>query len=102
FELVQVGVEFLLREESGAVKTLQLLAAGVIFPVGAGDAQKLESADLARMGDVRTPAQVDEFSLAIEAERRVLLQIIVDVLDLVALAQIGNEGAGLGRRPFEA
>ena len=47
FELVQVGVEVLLVEERGAVEPLQLLAAGVVLPVGAGDAEQLERADLA-------------------------------------------------------
>ena len=38
FDLVQVGVEVLLAEEGGAVEALELLAAGVVLPVGAGDA----------------------------------------------------------------
>ena len=66
---VQVGVEVLLAEERGAVEPLELLAAGVVLPVGAGDAQQLERADLAGVRDVRPAAQVDELALAVEAER---------------------------------
>ena len=86
FELVQVGVEVLLVEEGGAVEALELLAVGVVLPVGAGDAEQLERADLAGVRDVRAAAQVDELALAVEAQRRVLLQVVVDVLDLVAAA----------------
>ena len=68
-ELVQVGVEVLLGEEGGAVEPLELLAGGVVLPVGAGDAQQLERADLAGVRDVRPAAQVDELALAVEAQR---------------------------------
>src|SRR5207302_6046655 len=97
-----VGVELFLSEEGGAVEPLQLLAAGVVFPVGAGDAEQLQGADLAGMRDMRATAQVDELALTIEAEAGVLLQIVVDVLDLVALGQVGDQRPRLAGRPLEA
>ena len=92
FQLVQIGVEVLLAEERGGVEPLQLLAAGVVLPVGAGDAEQLEGADLAGVRNVRPAAQVDELALAIEAQGRILLQVVVDVLDLVALLEVGAQG----------
>ena len=103
FELVQVGIEVLLVEEGGAVEPLELLAAGVVLPVGAGDAEQLERADLAGVRNVRAAAQVDELALAVEAQRRILLQLVVDVLDLVAPGPgPGTSAAALGGRPLEA
>src|SRR4051794_20538516 len=34
FDLLEVGIEILLTEKRGAIKALQLLAAGIVFPVG--------------------------------------------------------------------
>src|SRR5262249_53031815 len=102
FELVQVAVEVLLAEEGGAIEALELLAVGVVLPVSAGDAEQLERADLAGVGDVRPAAQVDELALAVEAERRVLLQVVVDVLDLVALADVLDQLARLRGGALEA
>ena len=85
-----MGVEVLLVEERGAVEALQHLAVGLALPVGAGDGEQLERADLAGVGNVRAAAQVDELALAIEAQDAELLQLVVDVLDLVA--------SGPGRR----
>ena len=55
---------------------------GLALPVGAGDREQLERADLAGVGDVRAAAEVDELALAVEAEDAVLVQLVVDVLDL--------------------
>src|SRR5262249_35522618 len=87
-DLVQVGVELLLVEEGSTVEALELFAAAVVLPVGTGDAEQLERADLARVRNVRTAAEVDELALTVEAERRVLLQVVVDVLDLVPLREV--------------
>src|SRR5262249_33399931 len=65
-------------------------------------AEDLESADLAGMRYMRPPAQVDEFSLPVKTQGRILFQIVVDVLDLEALAHVGAQGAGFSSRPFEA
>src|SRR5579884_2521754 len=54
------------------------------------------------MRNVRPAAKVDELALTVEAERRILLQVVVDVLDLVFLAQILDQLTSLGRRPLEA
>src|SRR5215831_10292822 len=88
FEMLQVGVQVFLIEERGAVQPLKLLATGVVFPVRASDAQDLKRANTAGVGNMWTAAQVDKFALAVEAQRRILLQFVVDVLDLVALAEI--------------
>ena len=53
-------------------------------------------------GNVRAAAQVDELALPVEAQGRILLQVVVDVLDLVALVQVRDQGAGLGGGPLEA
>src|SRR5262245_58175451 len=101
FELLEIRVEVFLIKERGAVEPLKLLAAGVVFPVRAGDAQELEGADAAGVRDVRTAAEVDEFALPIEAERWILLQIVVDLFDFVALAQVFHERPRLGGWPLE-
>ena len=98
FDLGEVGVEVLLVEERGAVDALEHLAVGLPLPVGPGDREQLERADLAGVGDVRAAAEVDELALAVEAEDAVLVQLVVDVLDLERLAQVGDELAGLGDR----
>ena len=95
-DLGEVGVEVLLVEEGGAVDALEHHLVGVALPVGPGDRQELERADLARVGDVRAAAEVDELALAVEAEDAVLVQLVVDVLDLVALAEVLAELAGVG------
>ena len=97
-DLGEVGVEVLLVEERGAVDPLEHLAVGLALPVGAGDREQLERADLAGVGDVRAPAEVDELPLAVEAEDAVLVQLVVDVLDLERLAEVVDELAGVGRR----
>src|SRR5438309_674687 len=85
---LQVGIELLLGKEGGAVKTLKLFASRVILSVGAGNAQNLESANLAGVWNVRAPAQVDEFPLTVKTQRWILLQIVVDVLDFELLPQV--------------
>src|SRR5262245_50397307 len=99
---MEVGVEFLLAEKRGAVETLKLLAGGVVLPVSAGDRQQLERADLAGVRNVRAAAEVDELTLAVETEGRILLEVVVDMLDLVALSDVLAQGAGLGGRALEA
>ena len=99
-DLFQVGVEILLREEGGAVETLQLFAVGIVLPVSAGNRQQLESTHFAGVRNVRSAAEVDELPLTIKTEAR--MTEIVDVLDLVLLTQILNERAGLAERLLEA
>jgi hypothetical protein len=66
-DLGEVGFEVLFVEERRAVDALEHLAVGVGLPVGAGDREQLEGADLACVGDVRASAEVDELPLAVEA-----------------------------------
>src|SRR5262249_51928979 len=74
----------------------------IVLPVRAGDAHDLEGADLARVRKMRPAAQVDELSLAIETQSRILLQVVVDVLDLILLAEIRDEGSRVRSRTLEA
>src|SRR5262249_8522806 len=62
---------------------------------------QLERADVAGVRNVRTAAEVEELALAVEAQGRILFQVVVDVLDLVTLAHVLAESAGLGGRPLE-
>src|SRR5262249_25328272 len=100
-DLGQVGVEVLLVEESGAVEALELLAGGVVLPVGAGDGEEFEGAHAAGVGDVRTATKVDELTLAVEAQGSPLRLQVVDVLDLVALLQVADQLTGLAGRQLE-
>ena len=101
-DMAQVRVEVFLRKECGTVEALQLLAAGVVLPVRAGDAQQLERADLAGVWDVRAAAQVDELALAVETDRRIFLQFLVDVFHLQRLIQVGDELPAVGDASLES
>ena len=98
FDLGEVGVEVLLVEEGGAVDALEHRLVGVAFPVGPGDREELERADLAGVGDVRASAEVDELALAVEAQDAVLVQLVVDVLDLEAPGRGPRRTGGPRRR----
>jgi hypothetical protein len=64
FELVQVGVEFLLLGEGGGVDAGQHGIGAVAAPIGARHLHQLEGvADLAGRGHVRTPAQIEPLAL---------------------------------------
>src|SRR5262249_49516898 len=102
FELMQVSIEVFLAKEGGAVEPLQLSATGIVLPVSPGDRQEPEGADLAGVRNVRAAAQVDELALAIEAQARVLLEIVVNVLDLVFLFQVRAQSSCFGSWPLEA
>ncbi len=68
FKMGEVGVEVLLGEEGGAVDALEL---GVLFiaePVCAGEVGELDGLDAAGGGDVGSAAEVEEVSVAIEAD----------------------------------
>ena len=102
-QLLQVGVEVLLAEERSTVEALELPPAGVVFPVGPGDIEKLEGADFAGVRNVRAAAQVDELSLAVEAKRFIFLRkVFIDVFDLVLLAQILHQGTSFRGRTLKA
>ena len=65
----QVGVELLLRRPGRAVDALQHRPLLVAAPVGAGDGEQLEGADLARAGDVRAAAEIEELALLVGRDR---------------------------------
>ena len=101
-DLGEVGVQLFLIEERGAVDALKHLAVSMTLPVGPRDRQQLERADLAGVRNVRPSAKVDELTLAIEAQDAELVQLVVNVLDLVGLAQVGDELASLRHGQAEA
>ena len=70
FEVLEVGVEVLLREEGCAVDALQLRILLVAEPVGAGEDGDLEGLHAAGGGHVRAAAEVDEVAVAVEARSR--------------------------------
>src|SRR5262249_41592011 len=51
---------------------------------------------------VRAAAQVDELTLAVKTQGRILFQIVVDVLDLEALAHVGNQRPRIGSGALKA
>ena len=81
---------------------MELFASGVVLPVRPGDAHQLERPDPAGVRDMRPTAQIDELALAIEAEGRVLLQVVVDVFDLELLLHVLHERPAFGNGTLEA
>src|SRR5260370_18818022 len=51
---------------------------------------------------MRAAAEIDELSLPVKAQGRKLFQLIVDVLDFVALSQIMTKGSGFAGGALEA
>src|SRR5260370_38020992 len=60
FHLLEVGVELLGREESGAIDALKLLVMLIALPVVAGDGEQLECLDLRSVGDGGPAAEIHE------------------------------------------
>src|ERR1700682_2055114 len=58
--LLEPGVQFFLREESGAVDALHLRILSVAFPVSAGKGQQLERSQLVGVRHVWTETEVNE------------------------------------------
>ena len=99
FELMQIGVELFLIRECRAVDALQLLVLGVTAPIGARHLHHLEGvAELARRGEVRTRAEIDELSLPVDADLLVLRDLL-DPFRLVLLADRLEEAHGVVARP---
>ena len=91
---LHVRVQVLPPGIGDAVDPLEALVVLVAVPVGGRDVEQLEGLDLAGGRDVRTPAEVDELPLLIDADHLVRLEI-VDHLDLVGLAPFAEQGAGV-------
>ena len=64
FQLFEVLVQLLLRGPGRAIDALEHRALLVAAPVGAGDAQQLDRADLARVVNVRPAAEIEERAVA--------------------------------------
>ena len=91
FELVKIGVEFLLVAPSGAVNAAQHGVAVIPTPIGAGDLHQLECRpDIARTAHMRPAAEVDPVPLRIKADGLRPRQVLND-LRLVFLALVFEE-----------
>ena len=89
-ELMQIGVELLLRRPGSAVDALQLRAVDRRANRSPPSFMQLERfADLARRGHVRAAAEVEPFALAVDFQV-LALGDRVDEFDLEALA-LGRE-----------
>ena len=86
FEMLEVRVEILLREEGGAVDALQLLVLFVAQPVGSGDGRDLERLHAAGGRNVRAAAEVSEVAVLIERDLVAGLGEALDEVDLHELA----------------
>ena len=96
-ELLEIGVEVLLGRPGRAVDAGQHRVVGIAAPIGAGHLHELEGgADLARRGHVRAAAEVEPIALRVDLEI-LPLGNGVDELDLVGLALVGEDLAGLSR-----
>src|SRR5712671_3568314 len=90
--LLEPGVQLLLVEEGGPVDALELRIAVIAAPVGAGDVEQLDDADLPGRGRVRAEAEIDPAAVAVEGERlRALVEDVLDDLDLELLAELVEE-----------
>ena len=96
FKTIQIGFKFLLFEKTCTVNSLEHFAVGIPAPIGAGAAHELYRVALDTAGavQVRAGAEVRELALLIEADGRVLGQVL-DELDLVGLVLLAHEGEGL-------
>ncbi len=83
-KLVEVLLQLLGIEEGGAVEPLQHGILLIPPPVGAGKAGQLEGLEPAGMGQMRPPAEVDEFAYLIE--RNGVGSKLAQQLNLVGLA----------------
>ena len=88
---LQVIVELRLGGKGGAVDAGQLLVLLAALPVGAGDREQPEGAQLPRIRHVGTEAEVDELAGSIESGGWVGY-LVADQLDLQRLVQPLEEG----------
>ena len=96
FQAVQIGVEFLLVAPGGAVDALQHGVARIAAPVGAGELRQLEAvAELAGARQMRAATDVEPVALAVDRDLFAGRDDVVDDLDLVVLAQLGEDALGL-------
>ena len=101
--LFEVGVQLFLLRESDAVDALEHLAVRVAAPVGGVAGGQLDAVALDAAGGVEVGAcaEVGELALLIEADGRILGQV-VDELDLKGLVLFLHELDGLGARQLKA
>ena len=103
----EVLVELLLGRPDRAVNALERWPLLVATPVGAGDREQLERADLAGRRHMRALAQVDERPVLVHGRRRhrraLALRFrgeVVEDLDLERLIALGEERPTVRRRQF--
>src|SRR5205823_12222852 len=91
-ELLEVGVELLWRRPHGPIDPRELRLCLVAPPVRARDREQLEGADLSGPLDMRSPAEIDEAVVLVDAHAAAYdLVIALVVLPLVGeLLEIGR------------
>ena len=95
-QTVEIGLELLAVPPGGAVDALQHLVARVAAPVGSGHLHQLEAvAQFAGAGEMGAAADIEPFALAIDGDLFARGNDVLDDLDLVGLAQAGEQGLGL-------
>ncbi len=97
---LEVLVEQRLLGERDAVDAGEHLVLLVAAPVGAGHRRQFDGLDVARVGDVRTAAEVREGAVGVERDGAVLE--VRDQLDLVLVALLGEGRERLGFRNLAA
>ena len=85
FQTGEICLQFLLVGKGGAVDAGEHLPLFIAAPVGTGHPQQLEHLEPGRIGHVRTAAEVDERTMAIEAHP--VDVHVAEQLDLVTLTQ---------------
>ena len=99
FDLLEIGVEFFLLGEGGAVDAGEHFAVGVAAPIGAGHLHQFEGvADLADGGHVRAAAEIEPVALLVDFDLLVGGNG-VDELDLECLAHVAKGFLCLLARP---
>ena len=102
-QAVQVGVEVFLLRPGRTVDALQHGVARIAPPVGAGELHQLERArQLAGRRQMRAAADVEPLALTVDGQFLALGDHLVDDLDLVGFAQLGEHLHRVLARPHLA
>jgi hypothetical protein len=105
FKAREVFLEFLFRQERGAVDALHRLIPRVALPIRVRGREQLERFQLARRGNMRTDAEVDKGLLVLDrvaGDLALAFRLFLDQLHLERLAARGEEPLGLLARPHLA
>ncbi len=100
-ETGEVSLEVFLTRPSRPVDARQHRPAVVASPVGAGELGQAKDLETPRVGHMRTAAEIDEITLAVDADDGVLRKL-AENLELVGLAPLAHEALGLSPRELLA